>query len=72
MSILAVPHPLSSLRYETSDHKASRQDEADRIRESGGQVMSMEYDEPLTAILSGRMVSFLVAVCDPGVAGRWL
>ncbi|CAK9002889.1 Probable protein phosphatase 2C 64 (OsPP2C64) [Durusdinium trenchii] len=30
---------------ETSDHKATRKDEADRIKDAGGQVIATEYDD---------------------------
>ena len=36
------------LRQETSDHKATRKDEAERIKAAGGQVINTEYDDALS------------------------
>ena len=32
-------------RHETSDHKATRKDEAERIKSAGGRVINTEYDD---------------------------
>ena len=62
------------LRYETSDHKATRNDEAERIKTAGGRVVTTEYEDSFACFFGGgaKKSHVLVVIFGWGWGGRFL
>ena len=59
---LSGPSACTSLRYETSDHKATRNDEAERIKTAGGRVVTTEYEDSFRLFFLGGKKQLPVVV----------